>query len=327
MILECVPNFSEGRRPDVVEAIARSAEIPGVRVLGIAMDADHNRSVMTAVGEAEDLSEAMFRAARTAVEYIDLRVHQGTHPRMGAVDVMPFVPLVGATMENAVQVAEKLGRRMGKELQLPVYLYEMAATKSYHKNLADVRRGQFEGLSSKMANDPPDFGPAYPHPTAGAVAVGARNPLIAFNPAYPHPTAGAVAVGARNPLIAFNILLNTDSMDVAGKVAESVRGSTGGLIGVKALPMNTVSQGKVQVSMNLVDYPKTPLPRALEMVREEAGRWGVSIFRTELVGFMPAQALVDTARYYLQQFDFELTDVLEWALCRPQEEDQGRELS
>ena len=268
------------------------------------MDADHNRSVMTAVGEAEDLSEAMFRAARTAVEYIDLRVHQGTHPRMGAVDVMPFVPLVGATMENAVQVAEKLGRRMGKELQLPVYLYEMAATKSYHKNLADVRRGQFEGLSSKMANDPPDFGPAYPHPTAGAVAVGARNPLIAFN-----------------------ILLNTDSMDVAGKVAESVRGSTGGLIGVKALPMNTVSQGKVQVSMNLVDYPKTPLPRALEMVREEAGRWGVSIFRTELVGFMPAQALVDTARYYLQQFDFELTDVLEWALCRPQEEDQGRELS
>ncbi len=304
MILECVPNFSEGRRPDVVEAIARSAEIPGVRVLGIAMDADHNRSVMTAVGEAEDLSEAMFRAARTAVEYIDLRVHQGTHPRMGAVDVMPFVPLVGATMENAVQVAEKLGRRMGKELQLPVYLYEMAATKSYHKNLADVRRGQFEGLSSKMANDPPDFGPAYPHPTAGAVAVGARNPLIAFN-----------------------ILLNTDSMDVAGKVAESVRGSTGGLIGVKALPMNTVSQGKVQVSMNLVDYPKTPLPRALEMVREEAGRWGVSIFRTELVGFMPAQALVDTARYYLQQFDFELTDVLEWALCRPQEEDQGRELS
>ncbi|MCL5013918.1 MAG: glutamate formimidoyltransferase [Firmicutes bacterium] len=304
MILECVPNFSEGRRPDVVEAIARSAEIPGVRVLGIAMDADHNRSVMTAVGEAEDLSEAMFRAARTAVEYIDLRVHQGTHPRMGAVDVMPFVPLVGATMENAVQVAEKLGRRMGKELQLPVYLYEMAATKSYHKNLADVRRGQFEGLSSKMANDPPDFGPAYPHPTAGAVAVGARNPLIAFN-----------------------VLLNTDSMDVAGKVAESVRGSTGGLIGVKALPMNTVSQGKVQVSMNLVDYPKTPLPRALEMVREEAGRWGVSIFRTELVGFMPAQALVDTARYYLQQFDFELTDVLEWALCRPQEEDQGRELS
>ncbi len=300
MILECVPNFSEGRRKDIVQAIVDSSGISGVRILGMALDVDHNRSVMTAVGEAEDLAEAMFQAAAMAVKHIDLRAHQGVHPRMGAVDVIPFVPLRGATMADAVSVAKRLGHRLAEELHLPVYLYEMAATKSQHKNLADVRRGQFEGLSNKMASDPPDYGLPYPHPSAGAVAVGARNPLIAFN-----------------------VLLNTNDMEVAQKIAQSVRASTGGLAGVKALPMNTVSQARVQVSMNLVDYPKTPLPRALEMVRQEALRFGVNIFRTELVGFMPAQALVDVARYYLQQCDFEMTHVLEWSLSQLDQKGQG----
>ncbi len=303
MILECIPNFSEGRRKDVVQTILESARISGVRILDMAMDGDHNRSVMTAVGEAQDLAEAMFRAAKAAVTLIDLRGHRGCHPRMGSVDVIPFVPLKGATMEDAVRWAENLGHRIAEELELPVYLYEMAATKPQHKNLADVRRGQFERLRHKMAEDPPDYGPPYPHPTAGAVAIGARNPLIAFN-----------------------VLLNTNDMNIAKKVAESVRASTGGLSGVKALPMNTLSRARVQVSMNLVDYPKTPLPRALEAVRQEAGRFGVSIFRTELVGLMPARALVDTARYYLQQVDFDLTQVLEWALCHEDSEDTDPKL-
>ncbi|PSR28177.1 MAG: glutamate formimidoyltransferase [Sulfobacillus thermosulfidooxidans] len=291
MLIESVPNFSEGRRSEVMAAIADAARIDGVKVLGMEGDPDHNRSVLTVVGEPQALVEAIFRAAQVAVTHINLHNHHGTHPRMGAIDVVPFIPLQDATMEDAVDAARKLGRRFAQDLNIPVYLYEQAATKPERKNLADVRRGQFEGLSQRMVSDPPDFGPAHPHPTAGASAIGARLPLIAFN-----------------------VFLNTTDMTVARNVARAVRGSSGGLVGIKALAMNTVSHGQVQVSLNLVDYPKTPLPRALEMIRQEAMRYGVTVSHTELVGFMPAQAILDTVRYYLQQPEFRLDQILEWAI-------------
>lgn len=291
MLLECVPNFSEGRRADVIMAIATAAKMPGVRVLGIEGDADHNRCVLTMVGEPQDLMEAVCRTAQVAVETINLQEHHGTHPRMGAVDVIPFIPLQDATMADAIRAAKGVGQRLGEALQIPVYLYDQAATTPGRKNLADVRRGEFEGLAHRMALDPPDFGPVIPHPTAGAIAVGARWPLIAFN-----------------------VFLNTDNMDIAKRVARAVRGSSGGLVGVKALAMNTASQGQVQVSLNLVDYPRTPLPRAIELIRQEAMGFGVSVSRTELVGLMPVQALLDTARYYLQQPNLRLEQVLEWTL-------------
>lgn len=274
-----------------MRAIASAAQIPGVKVLGMEGDRDHNRSVLTLAGESGALVEAVFQAAATAAAQIDLRRHAGTHPRMGAVDVVPFIPLEGATMDDAVGAARQLGHRVGEELGIPVYLYERAASNPFHRNLADVRRGQFEGLAERLAADLPDYGPAVPHASAGAVAIGARLPLIAFN-----------------------VFLNTADIRVAQAVARNVRHSGGGLSGVKALAMDTVSQGQVQVSLNLVDYPRTALPRAVEMVRQEALQYGVSVARTELVGMMPIQALLDTARYYLQQPHLSMAQVLEWSL-------------
>ncbi|POB11916.1 glutamate formimidoyltransferase [Sulfobacillus sp. hq2] len=300
MWIECVPNFSEGRRLDVMQAIAEAAASAGARVLGMEGDYDHNRSVLTLAGETATVEEAVLRAAFVAVSQIDLRRHVGTHPRMGAIDVIPFIPLEGTNMADAVQAAQRVGERLGRELGLPVYLYEHAATIPQRRNLADVRRGEFEGLAARMSSDVPDYGPSSPHPSAGAVAVGARRPLIAFN-----------------------VFLNTTDIQVAQAVAKAVRNSSGGLAGVKALAMDTVSQGQVQVSLNLVDYPKTSLPRAVEMVRQEAQQYGVSVARTELVGLMPVQALLDTARYYLQQPDLTLERILEWQLME-QIDDAGR---
>lgn len=292
MWLECIPNFSEGRNPVVLDEMLHAAQATGVKVLGFEGDRDHHRSVMTMAGEGEMIIEAMMAIARVATKRINLNAHQGVHPRMGAIDVVPFVPLGETPMSYAVEVAHKLGERLASELRLPIYFYEEAARDPSRQNLADIRRGQFEALTAKMAQWPPDIGPIAPHPTAGATAVGARRPLIAFN-----------------------VVLNTDDMTVARAVARAVRGSSGGLKGVKALAMDTSpSLGKVQVSMNLVDYPQTTLPQALEMVRQEASRFGVMIAETELVGFLPLQALIDSAHYYWGLRHLTPHQVLEMAL-------------
>jgi glutamate formiminotransferase len=296
MWVECVPNFSEGRRREVLQGLLAAAAVPGVRVLGLSADPDHNRAVLTLAGEGEAVLEAVFRASRLAVAEIDLRQHRGTHPRIGAVDVVPFVPLGGTPMSACVELARQLGRRLGEELQLPVYLYERAATRPDRQNLADVRRPQFEGLAAWF-EDPahrPDFGPPRPHPTAGAAAVGARPPLVAFN-----------------------VFLDTQEVDVAKRVARAVRGSNGGLRGVKALAMDTETRGRVQVSMNLVDPGRTGLATALDMVRREAARYGVAVTGTELVGFVPLDALVQAAQYTLQLHGLSRNHVLEWALLAP----------
>ncbi|PSR23521.1 MAG: glutamate formimidoyltransferase [Sulfobacillus acidophilus] len=290
-IFECVPNFSEGCRPEVLEALRRAADVPQVQVLGIDSDVDHNRAVLTLVGPGPALSEAVFRTMQTAMEQIDLRRHQGLHPRIGAVDVVPFVPWHQADMAGAIALAHALGERVGAELQLPVFFYGEAALIDGHRRLAQVRRGQFEGLEARLATDPPDRGPRHPHPSAGAVAIGARRLLIAFN-----------------------VYLGTTDLAVARAIARSVRGSSGGLVGVQALAMDTRRQGRLQVSMNLIDYPTTPLPQALEFVRREAARFGVSVLETEVVGLMPLQAVQDIVRYYLQMPRFDHTQVLETAL-------------
>ncbi len=290
-LFECIPNFSEGRCPEVLEAIRSAARIPDVKVLGLSADVDHNRSVLTLVGPGEALSEAVLRTMRVAVERIDLTQHQGAHPRIGAVDVVPFVALGDSPEERAIQLAHRLGQRAAKELKLPVFFYELAALKPGRRNLADVRRGQFEGLKDRLPHDPPDVGPAEPHPSAGAVAIGARRPLIAFN-----------------------VHLGTDDIGLARTIARAVRGASGGLSGVKALGFRLASRGLVQVSMNLVNYRTTPLPRALELVRSEARRFGVSVVSTELVGFMPMDAVIDVMQYYLQQPQFERGHILEEAM-------------
>ncbi len=290
-LFECVPNFSEGRRPEILDALRKAAEVPEVAILGMEGDPDHNRAVMTLVGPAEPLSEAVFRAMRIAVESIDLNQHRGTHPRIGAADVIPFVPWRNATMDEAVGLAHALGRRVGDELGLPVFFYGYAALSPARINLFEVRRGEFEGLAMRMSREAPDFGPTAPHPTAGAAAIGARNVLIAFN-----------------------VYLHTQNLTVARRVARAVRGTSGGLVGVKALAMDTKSRGWVQVSMNLIDYRTTSLPQALEMVRREAARYGVAVAETEVVGLMPYVALEDAVRYYLQMPGFERRRVLETAM-------------
>lgn len=288
-IVECIPNFSEGRRPEVVEAIvAAIAAVEGVKMLDHSLDADHNRSVVTFVAPPERVVEAAFAGIARAAGLIDMTRHQGGHPRMGATDVCPFVPIRGVTMDDCVALARELGRRVGEELRIPVYLYEAAAARPERENLADVRRGQYEGLKAEIATNPdraPDFGPA---------EMG---------------TAGATAIGARPPLIAFNVYLTTDNVDIAKKIARAVRHSNGGLRFVKG--MGLLVEGKAQVSMNLTDYTRTPIYRVVEMIRREAQRYGVGIESTELVGLIPQQALIDAAQWYLQLDGFEAGQVLE----------------
>jgi glutamate formiminotransferase len=295
VLVECVPNFSEGRRVEVLDAIAAAAAQPGVRVLGLSHDPDHNRAVLTLAGEGEAVAAGVLRAARVAVERIDLTVHEGVHPRMGAVDVVPFVPLGDTPMAEAVRLAVEVGRRLADELGVPVFLYGRAATRADRRDLAAVRRGQFEGLAARMAAPAghPDFGPPVPHPTAGAVAVGARAALIAFN-----------------------VWLRTDDVTVARSVARAVRGSSGGLVGVKALGLDTRRRGMVQVSMNLVDWRRTPIATALELVRRMAEAHGVAVAGTEIVGYVPLGALLDAARHYLQAHTLDESSVLELALLR-----------
>ena len=291
-IVECVPNFSEGRRPEVLEEIVGTmTAVEGARLLDKEMDADHNRAVVTIIGEPDAVVEAAFRGIEKARELIDLTKHEGEHPRMGATDVCPFVPVNDVTMDECVELAQRLGERVGKELEIPVYLYEAAATKATRQNLAKVRRGQFEGLRDEIGTNPakdPDYGP---------------NRI--------HPTAGAIAIGAREFLVAYNINLGTDDISVAKTIAKSIRFAGGALRYVKAMGFEIKDRNIVQVSMNMVNYKGTPLFRVYEMVKTEAARYGVPVIGCEIVGLVPLNALVDCADFYLRLESFSRDQILE----------------
>jgi glutamate formiminotransferase/formiminotetrahydrofolate cyclodeaminase len=291
-LIECVPNFSEGRKPEVIERLAAAVEaVAGVVVLNVHRDPDHNRSVITFAGEPEPIAEAAFRAAGLAAELIDLRTHQGVHPRLGATDVMPFVPIREVTMEECIALAHRTGERIANELGIPVYFYERAALRPARVNLEDVRRGGFELLQTEISLRPERA------PDAG-------EPRI-------HATAGATIVGARPFLIAFNVNLRTDDVGIARRIAHTVRGRDGGLRFLKALGFDLPTQGLVQVSMNLVDYEKTGLARAFAAVKAEAERLGVQLAGSEIVGLVPQAALDQAAEYFLQIPDFHRDLVIE----------------
>lgn len=291
-ILECIPNFSEGRDQGVVDRIVRAiVETPGVYLLRRESDVDHNRSVVTFAGDPDAVVDAAVRGVAAAVDTIDLNAHTGQHPRMGAADVVPFVPLQNLTMDDAVACARRAADRIWNDLAVPVYLYEASAVRPEHRNLADLRRGQFEGIRDAMGIDPlrtPDIGDARVHPTAGVTAVGARGPLIAYN-----------------------IQLSTGDVEIARKIARAVRQSSGGLRFVKALGFELKSQGVAQVSMNLVDFRKSSMHHAFEMVRREAERYGVSIIGSQIIGLVPRDALFAAAEYYLRIAGFDPSLVLE----------------
>jgi glutamate formiminotransferase len=290
-IIESIPNVSEGRRSEVVARMSDAIQrTPGVRLLDASSDASHNRSVFTIVGDAPSLKAATLALFEVAVDAIDLRTHRGEHPRLGAVDVVPFVPIEGATMEDCVALAKDVAATVAERFGVPVYLYEDASKNPLRKNLEDIRRGEFEGLASKMRTDgwAPDFGSAQPHESAGASVIGARMPLIAFN-----------------------INLNSERLDLAKKIASAVRHSSGGLRFVKAMGVMLEDRGIAQVSMNLTNYQKTPIFRAFEMVKREAARYGVTILESEIVGLVPSAALMGAAEYYLQIEGFSGNQVLE----------------
>jgi len=280
-LVECIPNVSEGRRGDVVAALAEAAVMaaPGVVLLDRTSDVDHNRSVLTFLGEGEALVVAMTALVGAALDAIDLRKHAGAHPRLGAVDVIPFVPVRGATTADCVALAKTLGRTLADRYGLPVYLYEDAASRPDRQNLANIRKGEFEGLAKKM-EDPawkPDFGPSAPHPSGGAVVVGARAPLIAYN-----------------------INLATADLAVADRIAKAIRHLSGGYRFVKAMGVKLEARGQVQVSINMTNFEKTPLHRVFETVRSEAERQGVAVVGSEIVGLVPQAALLAAAAHYLR---------------------------
>jgi glutamate formiminotransferase / 5-formyltetrahydrofolate cyclo-ligase len=290
-IIECIPNVSEGRRTEVVaRLVAAIRNTDGVRLLDVSSDASHNRSVLTVVGDREPLRTAVLALFDAAVGTIDLRTHQGEHPRLGAVDVVPFVPIEGVTMAECVALAREVATAVAERFGLPVFLYEEAAESPLRRNLEDIRRGEFEGLAAKMATPEwrPDFGPSTPHESAGATVIGARMPLIAYN-----------------------INLNTDRLEVARKIAAAIRHSSGGLRYVKAMGVRVDDRNLAQVSMNLTNYAKTPIHRVFDMVAREAARYGVTILESEIVGLVPSAALIDTAAYYLQLERFTAGQILE----------------
>jgi glutamate formiminotransferase len=291
VIIECIPNISEGRRSDVIEAIASAIRaVPGVRLLDYSSDASHNRSVFTLVGDAAPLETAILAMFEQALDRIDLRTHSGEHPRLGAVDVVPFVPIEGITMDGCVALAKDVAQKVADRFSLPVYLYEEASNNPARKNLEDIRRGEFEGLEAKMAAAgwTPDFGPGQPHPSAGAAVIGARMPLIAYN-----------------------INLDTNRIDVAKKIAAAIRQSSGGFRYVKAAGFALDDRGIVQVSMNLTNYQKTPIFRVFEVVKREAERYGVRVLESEVVGLIPSAALVGAAEHFLQLERFSADQILE----------------
>ena len=290
-VIECVPNISEGRRAEVVATITHGLDrIPGVRVLDVQSDASHHRSVLTLAGAPGPLKEAVLTLFEHAISAIDLRTHKGEHPRLGAVDVVPFIPIEATTMAECVALARDVAQEVARRFDLPVYLYEEAASSPGRRNLEDIRRGEFEGLAAKMQQPEwkPDFGPSQPHATAGATVIGARMPLIAYN-----------------------INLATDRLDVAKKIAAAVRMSSGGYRYVKAMGIALEDRGVVQVSINLTNYEKTPMFRVFETVKREAARYGVNVLESEIVGLVPSAALTQAAEFYLQLAGFSGQQVLE----------------
>jgi glutamate formiminotransferase / 5-formyltetrahydrofolate cyclo-ligase len=290
-LIECVPNVSEGRRTEVVDALVDAVRrTPGVRLLDYSSDNAHNRSVFTIVGDAPSLKAAVLALFEAALPRIDLGVHAGEHPRIGAVDVVPFVPIEGVTMDQCVELARDTASEVAQRFQVPVYLYEDASTNPARKNLEDIRRGEFEGLQTKMSG--PGWAPDY-------------------GPARPHPTAGASVIGARMPLIAYNINLATNRLDVAKKIAAAIRYSSGGFRYVKAMGVALEDRGIVQVSINLTNYERTPMFRVFEAVRREAARYGVAILESEIIGLIPAAALMASAEHALQLASFTPEQILE----------------
>ena len=290
-IIESIPNVSEGRRPEVIQKLVEAiTSTPSVRLLDHSSDASHNRSVFTLIGDPASLKAATVALFEAAIRHIDLRTHRGEHPRLGAVDVVPFVPIEGATMEDCIALAKDVAATVAERFALPLYLYEEASQNPLRKNLEDIRRGEFEGLGAKMGTPgwAPDFGPAQPHESAGASVIGARMPLIAYN-----------------------INLDSDRLDVAKKIAAAIRHSSGGLRYVKAMGVMLEDRRIAQVSMNLTNYQKTPIFRVFEMVKREAERYGVSILESEIVGLVPSAALTSTAEYYLRIADFTAGQILE----------------
>jgi len=290
-LIESIPNFSEGRRQDVIDRIVEAVrKTPGLAVLDLSSDQNHNRSVLTLAGTPAGLHEGMLALYAACIESIDLTRHSGEHPRLGAVDVAPFVPIRGATMKDCVELARALAAEVSKRHALPVFLYEEAASNEERKNLANIRKGEFEGLGEKMkdAKWAPDFGPSSPHPTAGATVIGAREPLVAYN-----------------------INLGTNSLEIADKISKSIRHLSGGLRFVKAMGVRLEDRGQVQVSINMTNYRKTPLHRVFEMVKGEAERYGVSVVGSEIVGLVPSEALQAAADFYLRLENFTPEQVLE----------------
>ena len=293
--IECVPNISEGRRLDVISGLAETLRaVPGLRVLDVQSDATHNRSVFTLAGTAAGLTAGIPKLFEGAIAAIDLRTHKGEHPRLGAVDVVPFIPIDGVTMAECVALAKTIAAGVATRFGLPVYLYEDAASDPARKNLEDIRRGEFEGLAAKMAQPAwaPDFGPAAPHASAGAAVIGARMSLIAYN-----------------------INLATNRLDVAKKIAAAIRMSSGGLRFVKAMGIPLEDRGIVQVSMNLTNYEKTPMYRVFDLVKREAERYGVQVLESEIVGLVPSAALTQTAEYFLRLEGFTSEQILEKKLA------------
>ena len=293
-LIECVPNVSEGRRPRVVTAIADAIEsVDGVRLLDHSSDVAHNRSVFTFAGEADAVQRAALAVFATAIPAIDLRTHRGTHPRLGAVDVVPFIPLGGATMPDCVRLARSTAETVWERFQVPVFLYEEAASNDARRNLAEIRRGEFEGLAAKMTA--PEWAPDY-------------------GSARPHPTAGATAIGARAPLVAFNVNLASNDLSVAKAIAATIRESSGGLPFVKALGVALDHRGIVQVSMNMTNFEKTSLLRVFEVIRHESERRGARILESEIVGLVPAAALPHDPERSLLLTGFSSNQILEQRL-------------
>lgn len=290
-IVECVPNFSEGRDLEKIDQIVSPFRgKAGVKLLDYSNDEDHNRLVVTVVGEPEALQDAIIEAIGVAVRLIDLNRHTGQHPRMGAVDVVPFIPIKGVTMEECIALSKDVAREVAGKYQLPVFLYEKSATAPHRENLASVRKGEFEGMAEKIKL--PEWNPD-------------------FGPAERHPTAGAVAIGARMPLVAYNINLNTNNLEIATQIAKNIRHVNGGLRYVKAMGVELKERNITQVSINMTDYSKTALYRAFELTRIEARRYGVTILGSEIIGLVPMEALIDTASYYLGLENFSMRQVLE----------------
>ena len=293
-LIETIPNFSEGRRTDVIEEIISAVrETEGISILDYSSDPDHNRTVLTMAGNPESVKNAVYKLYEMASRHIDLTEHEGEHPRMGAVDVVPFVPLRDATMDECVELSKEVAQKVASEYGVPIILYEESASAKHRKNLAKVRKGQFEGMGDKLKEEDwkPDFGDAQPHPKLGVSAIGARMPLIAFN-----------------------VNLDTNNLDIASQIARNVRHLSGGLRFVKALGMDIEDRPITQVSMNLVNFKKTPIYRAVELIRIEARRYGVNVVGSEIIGLIPMEAIAESFAYYIGLENYDFNQILETKL-------------